>query len=47
MKLLTILVFAIATLFNVGILDARYKIDIIVSGGSGGSISFHSFQTSV
>ena len=30
-----------AGLFNVGILDARYKIDIKVEGGLGGYIYFH------
>ena len=33
MRLFTIVVFAMASLFNLGILDARYKIDIKVEGG--------------
>ena len=41
MKLFTILVFAIASLFNFGVLDARYKIDINVEGGLEGCIYFH------
>ena len=46
MKLFTIVVFAMASLFNLGILDARYKIDIKVEGGPKGCIPFH-FHTLV
>ena len=33
MKLFTILVFAMASFFIVGLLDARYKIEVKVEGG--------------
>ena len=33
MKLFTLLVFAMASYFIVGILDARYKIEVKVEGG--------------
>ena len=36
-----------ASLFNLGILDARYKIEIKVEGGLKGCNHFHFFQTLV